>query len=313
MGRNWRTRTQIVRLKNQQNNPRHLAQELDQILQQPVPQCVANDLLLGACAARCHAPRVLLREDRVVAPRDRAREQRKVLVFYPRRLVRVPSHTRLVCVQHCEPEFCVRATQPHGDVAVEPVVVEDDVEVGAAPAIRVMADSNVAAVGVAVQGRVGAKDHFVEDAGEGCRDLVAVDVVGVEVGEVVRACARDKVHDEDAALGPHNLWDDDGRRGDMGEVGARAGCVAAFEGEVEFLRERGLHFLRQPGEVVFGEPALEGAEGEGGEGQVELGPFVEGRVLDLDGDLLAVGGGGAVDLGERCGANGALFKLGEEV
>lgn len=175
-----------------------------------------------------------------------------------------------------------------------------------------MFNSDVAAVGVAVEGGASAEDHFVEDAGEGSGNVVAVDAMRVQVLKVVGARTAHVLHNEDAALCPEHLGDDDGCVADVGEILACSRGVLAFLAEVKFLGERLFHFLGQPGEVVLWEPVAEGLEGETGESEVELGPFVEGGVLDFDGDFFTGGADdGAVDLGERCGTDGQRVEGGE--
>ena len=149
-----------------------------------------------------------------------------------------------------------------------------------------MADGDVAAVGVAVQGRVGLEDHGVEDAGERGGDFGAGDGVRVHVSGVVDSGTTDAVHDEDAFAGGDDFGDDEGEGGVFAEEVAGVHRVFAFEREVEFFGDGEFHFIGQPFHVVVGKGLFEGLESDSGESEVEGDPFLEAGVLDLDGDFL---------------------------
>lgn len=193
-------RTQIISLENQKDDSRNLTQQLNQLLQHTLAQCSGYILLLIRCPRTSHA---LLRENLVIPSRDRAGEQRELLVRDTGHLVCVLAHARLVCLDHRQPQLGVVAAQLARDLPVQAVIVEDDVEV-VTPAVRVGADGDVAAVRIAVERGIVAEDHLVEDVCERCRDFVAVDSVAVEEVEVVGAPAGDEFHDENALLGPHD-------------------------------------------------------------------------------------------------------------
>lgn len=193
--------SEVVGLEDEQDDAGHLAEQLDEVGEQALLQRVAHLLLLVGGARLQHG--ALAVEDAPVAAGDGGGEERELLVVNVGDLLGVLAHALHVAVDDGEPHLGVGALQVARDVAVEAVVVEDDVEVvaaaQAAPGL-VLADGEVAAVGVAVQGCVVAEDHFVEDTGEAGGDFVAVDAVGVEVLEVVQAVAGYPLHDEDALL-----------------------------------------------------------------------------------------------------------------
>lgn len=192
------------------------------------------------------------------------------------------------------------------------MVVQDDVEIVACGGI--VADSNVAAVGVAVEWSVWSKDHGIEDAGEGCGDFVSVYVVLVEVGKVVEAMAGDVFHYYDTALSPKDRGYDERTVVQGLEVGFGVCSVVAFEGEVEFLWKGDGCFVGEPGQVVFGKDTLESAEGEAGEGEVERCPVIEHGMLDFDSYSLTRGFVGCeMYLGEGCCAERGFGEVAEEV
>lgn len=149
-----------------------MRQELHELLEHALAECIADVLLLVLGARDGDG----FREYAVVPPSDGRGEEGKLVVAHAGDLLGVLAHARLVGVDDRQPELGVRALQLPWDVTVQAVVVQDHVEVAAAP-VRVLADGNVATVRVAVQGRASPEYHLIEYARERGGYLVAVDAV----------------------------------------------------------------------------------------------------------------------------------------
>ncbi len=204
---------------------------MDELLQQAVAHSVGDDLLLLLGARGDDG----VGDGAVVAPRDGAGEEGEFVVGDAGDFVGVLSHARLVGVDNGEPELGVVPLELLRDLAVQAVVVEDDVEVRF-PAGGVFPDGDVAAVRVAVEWGTLAEDHLVENAGQRCGYLVPVYAVGVDVFEIVRPVTGEVFHDENTLHSPHDVGYDQGCVVDVLKVLSSLDRVLPFLREVQLLR-----------------------------------------------------------------------------